>query len=163
MATQYSAVLCCLVALSCLGCRVEDPPSRRDIARDDRAEEAQRTPPPPHALAVVDDAERVIESCGQPAGDTTQAIYDKMYNGPVRRMIYFNRQPIVVEFIPSLPEARQSGHEAPFPPELRAPATPPPGSVWRFQAVRMGEREVMTSTRLSIYLPCAALALADEL
>ncbi len=163
MAIRSFAVLMCLLAVSCVGCRIEDSPSRREVAQQGRADRADRIAPPPSHISVVDDAQRVVDACGQPASDTTQAIYDKIYNGPVRRMIYFNRQPIVVEFIPSLPEARLAGHEAPFPPELRAPATPPPGSVWRFQTVRMGEREIMTKTRLSIFLPCAAKALEDEL
>ena len=163
MATRTFAVLISLLAVSCAGCRIEDPPSRREVAQQNRAADADKSAPPPHYVAKVDDAERVIEKCGQPASDTEQAIYDKIYTGPVRRQVYFNRQPIVMEYIPSLPEARQAGHEAPFPPELRAPATPPPGSVWRFQTARMGEREFMTSTRLKIYLPCAASALEDEL
>lgn len=133
------------------------------MAQMSRANSADTYVPPPRPRPLVDDAQRVKQACGEPASDTEQAIYDKVYNGPVRRMVYVNRQAIVMEFIPSLPEARPAGHEAPFPPELRAPATPPPGSVWRFQTARVGEREFLTSTRLSIYLPCAATALADEL
>lgn len=147
-----------------MGCRVENAPSRRDRAQEKKAREAETAPlPEVPRHPVVDDAQRVLEACGRPASDTVQPIYDKTYNGPVRRMVFRGRQLVALDYIPSLPEAHVSHIPAPFPPPERASPTPPPGSVWRFQGAFMENREFVTSTRLAIYLPCAAQALADEL
>ena len=163
MAFRICVVLLCLVAAGSLGCRIENPPTRRELAQERKEINAQKAEPPPQRYPVVDDAERVMEACGRPASDTVQPIYDKIYNGPVRRMVYRGRQVVVIEYIPSLPTAHQTDVPAPFPPPERAPAYPPPNAVWRFQSARMENREFVTSTRLEIYLPCAARALRDEL
>ena len=147
-----------------VGCRVENPPTRREIAQERKVERAQTALPRSQPLApATDDAERVLEACGRPGSDTVQPIYDKLYNGPVRRMIYRGRQLVMLEYIPSLPVAHQTYTPAPFPPEERASPYPPPNAVWRFQAARMENQEFLTSKRFEIYLPCAAHALADDL
>jgi hypothetical protein len=134
------------------------------VAEQQKAEHAQNSLPPNQPLPPQgDDAERVMEACGRPSSDTVQAIYDKLYNGPVRRMVYRGRQVVTLEYIPSLPAAHQTDVPAPFPPGLRASPYPPPNAVWRFQAARMENQEFLTSKRFEIYLPCAAHALADEL
>lgn len=163
MSTAKVSALLCLLALGPLGCEVERTPTRKQVAEENAAIRAGKSAPPPSPTPVVNDAALVIETCGRPASDTVAAIYDKLHNGAVRRMVYQGRQIVELEFIPAAPLAHQTDTEAPFPPGERAPAIAPPDTVWRFQSAHMQNREFVTTSRLEIYLPCAAHAMGKEL
>ena len=163
MSTAKVSALLCLLALGPLGCQVERNPTRKQVAEEKAAINARESVAPPPATPAINDAARVMESCGRPASDTVVAIYDKLHNGPVRRMAYLGRQFVELEFIPASPAARQTDVEAPFPPGVRAPAVAPPDTIWRFQSAHMQNREFVTTSRLEIYLPCAAHAMEKEL
>jgi hypothetical protein len=146
-----------------LGCQVEKNPTRKQVAEEKAAIHASKSAPPPNPTPAINDAALVLETCGRPASDTVVPIYDKLHNGPVRRMVYQGRQLVELEFIPASPVARQTNVEAPFPPGERAPAIAPPDTIWRFQSAHMENREFVTTSRLEIYLPCAAHAMEKEL
>jgi hypothetical protein len=157
------AALIAVATVGPLGCRVDHPPTRKQVAEERAEDNAEHTAPAAQRIPLYNDAARVIEACGQPLSDTTVAIFDKLYNGPVRRMTYRGRQIIIVEFVPANPEAHQTDIPAPFPQPERGPTSVSPDTVWRFQTAHMQNREYLTSKHLDIYLPCAAGALRDEL
>jgi len=151
-----------LGVLFALGCKPERVPTREQRAEQRQAALAGTpipAPPPPN----VDDAELVTSRCGPPVSDRVLLIYDKINNGPVRRMVYFGKQEITFDFIPSVPRARATPEHETYEhfvedvrPEL------PPGAVWRFDDARVRQADLLTSRRLKLYLPCASEALFQE-
>lgn len=144
-----------LTLVACVGCRVENVPSRaqsRHAEMERRADSATQPSPLPN----VDDVQLVLRACPPPLTDQTLSLYDKEHNGPVREIVYagMQGQSVVLDFIPSTQPATQNG--AP------APAALPAGAVWRFSDGRSGNQQLMTSTRIAPFLPCAARALGRE-
>ena len=164
MSHRAPAVLSIVLLSTCLffaGCETERGPSHAELEKLNRPQ----VYPTPSAFvfSTVDDANRVLQACGRPTYDAILPIYDKLNNGPVRRMVYHGRHDITLEFIPSHPLARVTDQPAPFPhPPITLPVTLPANSVWRFDDARMQEEDLMISRRIKVYLPCAAGALAYE-
>lgn len=155
MTMRTLTILVSLTLAAGLGCRVEHVPSRAAARRAEmerRADSAVQPSPLPN----VDDAQLVLSACPQPLTDQTLSLYDKVHNGPVREIVYAGSQgqAVVLDFIPSTQPATQNG--AP------APAALPAGAVWRFSDGHTGQQELMTSTRIAPFLPCAAKALSSE-
>jgi hypothetical protein len=154
MRTSFVLALACVVLA---GCKVEKLPSREQVQQQNQAKDQAGLTPQVVPSPNIDDAQLVLSACGQPASDQVLAIYNKMNNGPVRRMVYRGRRVLTLDFVPSIPQAR-----AVKGPMRAAPPTPPAGSVWRFDEARMEKEELMTSARVGVYLPCAGAALAKE-
>jgi hypothetical protein len=139
------------------------------------AEERQKTssgdqivPPTQQGIAIsehktpnIDDANLVLADCGRPSSDTVLAIYDKMNNGPVRRVVFHTKRLVTVEFIPSHPlakGARDAHHKL-----IKLPTSLPDGSVWRFDDAKVPkELDIITADRLAYFFPCGAKALHPE-
>ena len=107
-------------------------------------------------LAHSDNAAAVLRSCGRPASDHVLAIYNKLNQGPVRRIVYKQKKLVTIEFIPTHPIERSQakGHLT---------AKLPAGSVWRFDVAHApSELDAITAARLQLLLPCAAKPLRSE-
>ena len=159
MSFQRSVVLLFLASLAAFGCGTNHGPTRAEL-REQRqlaaVGQASIVPQPD-----IDDAELVIARCGRPSYDAILPIYDKLDNGPVRRMIYRGRHALTLEFIPSHPIARFTETPAPFA-HGHLPLNLPADSVWRFDDARMQQEEFLTTERINVYLPCASAALRKE-
>jgi hypothetical protein len=158
MLTRRPVVLISLACLIILGCKPIRRPQRAEWdAQHDTSTQPHFVEPP-----KIDDADLVIGRCGRPRSDAVLPIYDKLNNGPVRRMVFHAKRTVTFDFIPSHPIAKVTAVRAPF---KRPPVLPrhlPPDSVWRFDDARMDKEEMLTSNRINFYLPCAAAALAKE-
>jgi len=109
-----------------------------------------------HNVAHTDNAAQVIESCGKPSPDQVLPIYNKMNQGPVRRMVYRKQRLVTLEFSPTHPIARADAHH-------HLSAQLPAGSTWRFDIAHVPkELDVITAARMELFLPCAAKALRSE-
>jgi hypothetical protein len=148
--------LTCLLAFGCLtlGCKEERLPPREQTVHAPQTKFIE----PPH----IDDANLVIARCGHPRSDAVLPIYDKLNNGPVRRMVFRGTRTLTFDFIPSHPIPKITTATAPFPHPQKLPTTLPPDSVWRFDEARLGKQEMLTTNRVKLYLPCAAEALVKE-
>jgi hypothetical protein len=114
-----------------------------------------------HKTPNIDDADLVITHCGRPSSDIVLPIYDKMNNGPVRRIVFHTKRLVTVEFIPSHPitKGTKDAHHKP----VKLPTTLPDGSVWRFDDVKIPkELDIITADRLAYFFPCGAKALHPE-
>jgi hypothetical protein len=108
------------------------------------------------AVAQTDNADQILQSCGPPSSDQVLPIYNKLNQGPIRRMTFHQRRLVTLEFIPSHPIERTSSNQK-LTPQL------PAGSVWRFDvAVVPKELDMITAARLKLFLPCASKALRNE-
>ena len=143
-----------------LGCRIEKPPSRIEKAEIHKKELAD-APLPVLPQPDIDDAQRVVETCGQPVSDSVVPIFSKYYNGPVRRLEYAGRRDVKLDFIPSRPRAELAHGEAPLP-HGGYSYTLPAGATWRFQAARMEQQVLITAHGVAFYLPCAGDALSRD-
>lgn len=153
-----------VVPLFLLGCAVERPTSRAgsgDAKKQGEARKAaQLVTPREAARPRIDEAQLVLNGCGRPATDVVLPIYDKQDHGPVRRMTFRGRRVVVVEFVPWMAAGTVV-------PTTQVPRPAPnvemaADTVWEFSEARMENEELLTSTRLAVYLPCAAKALEKE-
>jgi len=156
MTTVRAAFLISLV-LVLSGCQQEHPTSHPQLfeQKADGAPQTNEVGP-----GTTDSAALVMASCGRPGSDTVLAIYDKLNNGPVRRMVYRHlHRVITLDFTPSHPLKRDPNaphHAVPTP---RLPA----GSVWRFDEASVPkEIDMITAARVAVFLPCAGEALKAE-
>jgi hypothetical protein len=157
MATLRAAFVVSMV-LVVGGCQEEHPTSHPQIfssAVNPAAPATNEVGP-----GTTDSAAQVMGLCGRPGSDTVLAIYDKLNNGPVRRMVYRHlHRVITVDFTPSHPLKRDpnaSRHAVP-------PARLPAGSVWRFDEASVPkELDMITAARVAVFLPCAGAALKAE-
>jgi hypothetical protein len=124
-----------LVLLPLLGC--ENISQRAPFIANMRQ---QRKGVPVQYLASADpddDAQDVILRCGTPTADTILTSDSPYNNGPVRRLYYRRKRPVMLEFIPG----SKSG------------AT----TDWRFDDAKVrDELDIITADRLDYFLPCAA-------
>ncbi len=154
-----AALVCLLGYLP--GCRIERPPTR--VEKDELAlAKLADAPLPILPQPQGDDAVRVIEACGPPSLDTVTPVYSKYYNGPVRHMEYVGQRKVTLDFIPSGPRAQLAFTEAPLPPRAYSADEVPANTTWRFQSGQMAQVTMITSHRLSLFLPCAGDALSRE-
>ena len=145
-----------------LGCRIETAPSRID-RKELHLEKLADAPLPILPQPEYDQAEHVMQSCGQPLTDIVTPVYSKYYNGPVRRLEYVGNRRVTLDFIPSRPRAQLAHEEAPLPHNGYNGYTQlPPNATWRFQAGRMEQEVMITAHRVAFYLPCAGEALNHE-
>jgi hypothetical protein len=148
-----------LALLAPLGCRTEHPPSRQQLESEDVARIAA-TPVGPSPVSHVDDANRVLARCGSPMSDEVLSVFNKLQNGPMRRMTYTNGQDVTLDFIPAIPVAHASNAQA----MMQRPGGGPVPSpvIWHFNEAHMQQQDMLTAKRLAFYLPCAAAALYPE-
>jgi len=152
------SILLALVSLTALGCK----PIKRESRVEWNAQHDTLTQPHFVEPPKIDDAQLVMASCGRPRSDAVLPIYDKLNNGPVRRMVYYFHRTVTFDFTPSHPIAKITTLRAPFPRPQVLPRHLPPDSVWRFDEARMDHETMLTSYRINFYLPCAATALKKE-
>ncbi len=156
MTTARAAFLISLTILAA-GCTQERPTSRPEVFLP-KAQAAPQTNE--IGPGTTDSAQQVMASCGRPSSDTVLAIYDKLNNGPVRRMVYHHLHRVMtIDFTPSHPLKRDPN----APKHAVPPARLPAGSVWRFDEASVPkELDMITAGRVAVFLPCAGAALRAE-
>jgi outer membrane murein-binding lipoprotein Lpp len=133
------------------GCAPADS-KRQDLAPASSLQSSQRAQSSNEASAVSehpsaaeDDAALVLQACGRPIADRIRVLHDKLHNGPVRELEYDHSRAVVLEFVPA--DSATGASQA---------------TVWRFSIAHMAEKEILASSRLEPWLPCAARALGAK-
>ena len=112
-ALRVAGVVCGLMVVTLLGCRIEKPTPHVDVFKE-RAEKrldnmiTPRELPPP----AQDEAAQVLQTCGRPASDKILPIYTKLEHGPVRRLVYTGRRRVTLDFVPSDPQPHSRSSRA---------------------------------------------------